>query len=185
MVYAGLINKQVVAGLHAEGCTAIGLSGADGNAIRASKRHVGSIDYGFVGDVEEVNASLFAQLIEAGVAPVCCAITHNAQGLLLNTNADTIANEVAVALARHYKVQLHYIFEKDGVLLDPQDETSVIQSVTPSSFEAGKANGSISAGMIPKLDNAFAALHRGVAQVVIGAPRLLRGEGAGPTVISL
>ncbi|GAA4349068.1 acetylglutamate kinase [Hymenobacter saemangeumensis] len=169
MFYAGKTNKQIVAGLQREGVNALGLSGADGNLIRAQKRPVTEVDYGFVGDLTEagINTGLLRQLLGAGLLPVCCAITHDGQGQLLNTNADTIASTLARALAPHYRVALHYCFEKDGVLLDVNDPASVLPRLTPGQYQELKASGAIAAGMLPKLDNAFAALAAGVEQVVI------------------
>jgi acetylglutamate kinase len=169
MFYAGKTNKQVVAGLQREGVNALGLSGADGNLIRASQRPVGEVDFGFVGDLTEtgINTGLLRLLLEAGLTPVCCAITHDGQGQLLNTNADTIASTLARALAPLYRVELHYCFEKNGVLADVNDDNSVIPEITPARYAELKASGAIAAGMLPKLDNAFAALEAGVASVVI------------------
>ncbi len=169
MVYAGLINKQVVSALQKRGINAIGLSGADGNVIRAVKRPVKDIDYGFAGDVKQVNGNLLDQLLEVGLKPVLCPITHDQQGQLLNTNADTIANETAVALARAgHEVSLLYCFELPGVMLDINAPTSVIRELTPGYYRELKQDGAIGGGMVPKLDNAFTALTAGVAEVVIG-----------------
>lgn len=168
MVYAGYINKNIVAQLQAKGCNAIGLSGADGNLIMAHKRKHASIDYGFVGDIDSVNTNLLQNLLETGISVVVAPITHNANGQLLNTNADTIAQEIAKALSGSYEVQLVYSFEKKGVLLDVDDEKSVIPKITPSYYAELKAKQLIFAGMIPKLDNAFAALQNGVKRVIIG-----------------
>ncbi|MEM9928657.1 MAG: acetylglutamate kinase [Bacteroidota bacterium] len=181
MVYAGLINKQVVADLQALGCNAIGLSGADGNAILARKRPVGTIDYGFAGDVQQGNANLLKQLLRVGLRPVLCPITHNGKGQLLNTNADTIANETAKALAAVYPqgaVSLQYCFEHPGVMKDINDPESWIPSLNPSTYAGFKQNGTIVGGMLPKLDNAFAAVAAGVGEVVIGdLPALRAGRG--------
>ncbi|MDU0371283.1 acetylglutamate kinase [Hymenobacter endophyticus] len=169
MFYAGKTNKQVVAGLQAAGVNALGLSGADGNAIRAVKRPVKDIDYGFVGDLpaDAVNTQLLYRLLESGLMPVFCAITHDGAGQLLNTNADTIASTLARALATQYEVELHFCFEKNGVLRDVNDDNSVIPQITAAEYEQLKAEGIIAAGMVPKLDNAFAALDAGVERVVI------------------
>lgn len=178
MVYAGLINKQVVAGLQARGCHAIGLSGADGNAILAHKRPVKKIDYGFAGDVDAVNAGLLTGLTGLGLYPVLCPITHNKNGQLLNTNADTIANETATALAdAGQEVSLRYCFELPGVLRDINNKDSVIPEITPESYKQLKAEGIIAGGMIPKLDNAFAAVAAGVREVIIGDLAALRAGG--------
>lgn len=169
MVYAGLINKNVVAVLQSVGANAIGLSGADGNAIKASKRVVKTIDYGFVGDIssEGVNQDLIALLLEGGFIPVFSAITHNGGGQLLNTNADTIASSIAVAMANKYEVQLNYCFEKKGVLRDVEDESSIISTITNESYKVLLDEKVIFEGMIPKLDNAFNAIKNGVSSVMI------------------
>ncbi len=168
MVYAGLINKSVVAGLQGLQCNAIGFSGADGNLIKSKKRGNAHLDYGFVGDVETVNAPLLTQLLNEGYTPVVAPITHNGDGQLLNTNADTIAQEIAKALAPFFAVQLLYSFEKKGVLLDVDDEGSVIPFIDPQSYQDLRTAGKIFAGMVPKLDNAFAAIQAGVDKVIIG-----------------
>lgn len=169
MVYAGLINKQVVSALQQRGINAIGLSGADGNVISAKKRPVGAIDYGFAGDINSVNGKLLTNLLALELRPVLCPITHDEQGQLLNTNADTIANEVAVALAtQNHQVALQYCFEFPGVMRDINDPSSVIQDLTPDTYQRYKEDGTIVGGMIPKLDNAFAALDAGVQEVIIG-----------------
>src|SRR3954466_5670906 len=168
MVYAGFINKNIVAQLQANNCNAIGLCGADGNVIQAHKRQHPSIDYGFVGDVDTVNTALLQNLLEQNINVVLAPITHNKEGLLLNTNADTIAQEIAQAMSTLYQVHLIYSFEKNGVLLDTNDDNSVIKTINPSYYTALKEQQVIFAGMIPKLDNAFAALNKGVHRVVIG-----------------
>lgn len=169
MVYAGLVNKNVVANLQARGLNAIGLSGADANVIPAVKRPVKRIDYGFAGDLEagKIGVTALSALLENGFSPVIAPITHDGRGQLLNTNADTIAATVAEALSRQYEVTLVYCFEKKGVLSDPENENSVILSINPGSYAALKEQGIVSKGMIPKLDNAFAALDGGVKQVRI------------------
>jgi acetylglutamate kinase len=168
MVYAGLINKTIVAQLQAYGCNAIGLSGADGNVIQAHKRTHGTIDYGFVGDVDAVNTTFIHSLLRQGMTPVFCAVTHDRNGQLLNTNADTITQEIGKSLAARYQVDLVYTFEKAGVLQDAADEATVIPQINAATYKTLKANGTIFAGMIPKLDNAFAALDTGVRNVRIG-----------------
>ena len=187
MVYAGAINKNVVAQLQANGCNAIGLTGADGNAIKAHKRNHPTIDYGFVGDVDEVNTGLLQSLLEQNIAVVLAPITHNSNGLLLNTNADTIAQETAKALSSIYDVELIYSFEKSGVLLNADDDASVIPSINPSTYSELKEKQVIFAGMIPKLDNAFAAINSGVSKVIIGKAeqlqQLIKGE-AGTTILN-
>lgn len=170
MVYAGLTNKQVVASLQALECNAIGLSGADGNSIMAERRPVGSIDYGFVGDLNEnaVNADAIDSMLEAGLVPVFSAITHDGNGQLLNTNADTIASALAVGMAGLYSTSLVYCFEKKGVLRDIHDAQSLIRKIATNDFANLKATGVISDGMIPKLHNAFEAIDKGVSEVYIG-----------------
>lgn len=176
MVYAGLINKKIVAQLQSLSCNAIGVTGADGNLIPANKRPVKDIDYGFVGDVNSKTIPIpnWAGLVEAGFIPVVAPITHDCKGQLLNTNADTIAQEVAKALSGVYEATLIYSFEKSGVLLDVNDETSVIKKLTSSYYEElkipplGGGEAKIFAGMLPKLDNAFAAINSGVEKVIIG-----------------
>jgi acetylglutamate kinase len=185
MVYAGAINKNVVAQLQANGCNAIGLTGTDGNAIKAHKRNHPTIDYGFVGDVDEVNTDLLKSLLEQNIAVVLAPITHDGNGLLLNTNADTIAQETAKALSSIYEVELIYSFEKSGVLLNAEDDASVISSINPTTYSELKDTKVIFAGMIPKLDNAFAAINSGVSKVIIGKAeqlqQLIKGE-AGTTI---
>lgn len=175
MVYAGLTNKHVVAELQHRHCNAIGLCGADANAIQAVKRPVDKIDYGFVGDLlsDSVNVHSIARLLEAGFTPVFSAITHDGKGKLLNTNADTIASSLAVALSVSYQVSLVYCFDKNGVLSDVNDEDSVIDTIRSSEFSALHASGIIHDGMIPKLFNAFDALSKGVSDVYIGHARHL------------
>ena len=176
MVYAGLVNKNIVAQLQANGINSLGLTGADINYMRSDKRKPNPIDYGFVGDVREVNTDILADLIARGIVPVLSPITHDGKGNLLNTNADTIAQEAAVALAKRFDVSLIYCFEKDGVLKDENDDASVIPLITKPDFEAYKADGTISGGMIPKLDNAFTAISKGVKEVVItSANHILSG----------
>jgi len=170
MVYGGLINKNIVAQLQHLGNNAIGLTGADGNFIKTKKRPVKTIDYGFVGDIDEksVDAENLSKLVDTGFTPVFCAITHNGEGQLLNTNADTIASALAVALAKIYDTTLIYCFEKKGVLIDIDDDNSVIRDLDPARYEDLKAKQIIHSGMLPKLDNAFAAIASGVKAVVIG-----------------
>lgn len=167
MVYGGLVNKNIVAGLQARGVNALGLTGADMDVIRSVKRPVKDIDYGYVGDVERVDARLLGDLIARGVVPVMAPLTHDGAGNLLNTNADTIASETARALAARFDVTLVYCFEKKGVLRDPDDEDSVIPSLNRRSFEALTADGTIAGGMIPKIENALAAIEAGMKRVII------------------
>ncbi len=181
MVYAGLVNKNIVARLQALNVNALGLTGADLNYMRSDKRPVKTVDYGFVGDVKEVNADLLADLIQRGVVPVLAPLTHDKKGNLLNTNADTIASEAAKALAKAFDVTLVYCFEKKGVLMDPENEDSVIEEINHSQFEDYVAKGIIKEGMIPKLENSFAAIDSGVKQVVITKADLL-GESSGTVI---
>lgn len=185
MVYAGTINKNIVAQLQARGCPAIGLTGADGNAILSHKRSHPTIDYGYVGDVDVVNTSLLTSMLLLDKTLVFAPITHDGKGQLLNTNADTIAQELARALSSGFEVSLIYSFEKSGVLLDADDDASVIGRITAVEYEDLKNRKLIFAGMIPKLDNAFAALRSGVARVIIGRaeelPLLLAGR-SGTTI---
>ncbi|MDI9364502.1 MAG: acetylglutamate kinase [Flavobacterium sp.] len=176
MVFAGLINKNIVAQLQAHGCNALGLCGADGNAIQSHKRaaNLGGIDYGFVGDVDAVNTGLLQSLLALQITIVLAPITHNANGLLLNTNADTIAQEIAKALSSIYNVELIYSFEKAGVLLDVNNDDSVVATLTPTFYQELKEQQIIFAGMIPKLDNAFAAINSGVSKVIIGKAEQLQ-----------
>jgi len=170
MVYAGLINKNMVAQLQAKGSNAIGLTGADGNIIKAKKRPVKEIDYGFVGDLDEnsISSTTLDSLLKAGLVPVLCAITHDGETQLLNTNADTIASSVAVAMSALYETRLVYCFEKKGVLKDVNDDDSVVREIKANEFEGLKADGTVQGGMIPKLHNAFEAIKKGVSAVYIG-----------------
>jgi acetylglutamate kinase len=181
MVYGGLVNKQIVAGLQALNVNALGLTGADMNYMRSEKRPVKEVDYGFVGDVKEVNADILASLINEGVVPVLAPLTHDKQGNLLNTNADTIAGEAAKALAQYFDVTLMFCFEKKGVLRNPEDEESVIPEITKPAFDAFVADGTIQGGMIPKLENAFEAIAAGVKQVIISKADEI-GKGTGTVV---
>ena len=177
MVYAGLVNKNIVAQLQARGINALGLTGADMNVISSYRRppkqvrmddgSTQTVDYGFVGDIDQVNADLLSDLIAKGVVPVMCPIGHDTQGSLLNTNADTIAAEVAKALARNFEVTLVYCFEKRGVLRDADDDDSVISCITQAEFPVLVEQGIVSGGMLPKLENAFDAIRAGVQEVVI------------------
>lgn len=170
MVYAGLLNKRLVTRLQALGCDALGCSGADANLIRAEKRRVGKIDYGFVGDVVAVRGDLLADWLERGISPVFCAITHDGAGQLLNSNADGIATSLVKKMVDHYRVEFYICFEKTGVLDDPKDDNSWLEKLSPDEYAAGRANGRILAGMIPKLDYGFAAKTAGAERVLIGGP---------------
>jgi acetylglutamate kinase len=186
MVYAGTINKNIVAQLQARRCDAIGLSGADGNAILTHKRIHATTDYGYVGDVDAVNTSLLTSLLLLDKTLVFSPITHDGKGQLLNTNADTIAQELARGLSSTFEISLVYSFEKSGVLLDAADDSSVIRRIGPAYYQELKDRKLIFAGMIPKLDNAFAALRSGVGKVIIGRAEelllLLAGQ-AGTTIV--
>ncbi len=187
MVYAGFINKNIVAVLQANNCNAIGLCGADGDTILAHKRQHPVLDYGFVGDVDVINTNLINNLLEKNIAVVFAPITHDQQGQLLNTNADTIAQEIARSLSDLYDVQLIYSFEKSGVLLDANDDTTVIPEIKLSYYQQLKSKSKIFAGMIPKLDNAFTALKSGVGKVIIGKAENLKeliNGTSGTTIIN-
>ncbi len=183
MVYAGWINKSIVAGLQKIGCNAIGLSGADGDSVPATKRAPEPIDFGYVGDVNpaNINSSFLESLLARGICPVFCAITHDRNGSLLNTNADTMASSVAIAMSRDYNVKLIYCFEKDGVLFNQEDPESIVPLITRSNYEKLKEEGVVSGGMIPKLDNAFQAIESGVSEVTIKHARNL-GNGKGTII---
>jgi acetylglutamate kinase len=188
MVYGGLINKKIVARLQSLGCNAIGVTGADANLIPAAKRPVKEVDYGFVGDVKsaKINATSWQLLLNHGLVPVVAPLTHDEAGAMLNTNADTMAQEVAKALSSIYQVNLIYSFEKSGVLLDVNDEQSRIPVLQASYYQQLKTEQKIFAGMIPKLDNAFAAIGNGVHKVIIGNARELKqliAGTAGTTII--
>ena len=168
MVYGGLVNKNLVARLQANGVNALGLTGADANAIRSHKRPLkNGVDYGFVGDVDQADGNMLSRLIEAGITPVMAPLTHDGEGHILNTNADTIASETAKALAAHYDVTLIFSFEKKGVLSNPDDDDSVIATINHADFERYKADGTISGGMLPKIENALHAVDAGVSKVII------------------
>ena len=173
MVYAGLVNKHIVAALQAKGMNAVGLTGADLDVIRSVKRPVVTIDYGFVGDVQSVNGDSLSKLIHMDVIPVMAPLTHDGNGQMLNTNADTIAGETAKALADYFDVSLVYCFEKKGVLRDADDDESVIPEITHNDFVQYVEQGVIQGGMIPKLENAFSAINAGVKQVIITSAEAL------------
>ncbi|MBC7874490.1 MAG: acetylglutamate kinase [Ferruginibacter sp.] len=179
MVYAGYINKNIVAQLQARNCNALGLCGADGDAILAHKRQHPVMDYGFVGDIDAINADLISSLLLKNITPVFAPITHDQRGQLLNTNADTIAQELSKGLCNEFEVTLVYSFEKSGVLTDVNDESTLVPVITPALYKKLKAEKKIFAGMVPKLDNAFAALHSGVSKVIIGKAEKLKELIAG------
>ena len=177
MVYGGLVNKNLVARLQANGVNALGLTGADVDVIRSHKRPIkDGVDFGFVGDVERADGRMLSRLIEEGITPVMAPLTHDGQGNILNTNADTIASETAKALAPYYDVTLIFSFEKKGVLRNPDDDNSVIPIITQPDFERYKADGTISGGMLPKIENALSAIGAGVSQVIITLATAIDGH---------
>jgi acetylglutamate kinase len=185
MVYAGKINKTIIAQLQALDCNAVGFTGADGNTITSEKRPVSTIDYGFVGDVKLVETSTLELLLNNNISPVFCAITHDKNGQLLNTNADTIASELAIAFAAQFEVELYYCFEKKGVLKDVNDDDSVIQNITKSSYKKLLEAQLIFSGMLPKLNNCFHALDHQVSKVCIGKPEMLLDSKAIFTTLTM
>lgn len=186
MVYAGLINKKLVAKLQGLNQNALGLTGADANLIRSQKRPAGEIDYGYVGDVQEINTQFLEVVLSAQLIPVICAITHDKNGQLLNTNADTIASCIATSLAREHRVNLYFCFDKPGVLIDEKNDSSLIPLINEEIFEELKKENVIHSGMIPKLDSAFKALNEGVNRVWLGLPQNLllaeKGKNAGTNI---
>lgn len=181
MVYGGLVNKNLVARLQANGINALGLTGADANAIRSHKRPPvvvdgSAVDYGWVGDVDAADGNMLSRLIEAGITPVMAPLTHDGEGHILNTNADTIASETAKALADIYDVTLIFSFEKKGVLSNPDDGDSVIPVITRTLFDKYKADGTISGGMLPKIENALNAVDAGVSKVIITLATAIDGK---------
>lgn len=177
MVYGGLVNKNLVAKLQAKGVNALGLTGADMDVIHSHKRPVkDGVDFGYVGDVERANGKMLQTLIQEGITPVMAPLTHDGNGNILNTNADTIASETAKALAPYYDVTLIYSFEKKGVLSNPDDDNSVIPVITRSNFEKYQADGTIGGGMIPKIENALAAVDAGVKEVIITLATAIDGK---------
>lgn len=183
MVYGGLVNKNLVAKLQAQGVNALGLTGADMDVLRSHRRPIkNGIDYGFVGDVDKADGARLQQLIEQGITPIMAPLTHDGAGNILNTNADTIAAETAKALAPYYDVTLIFCFEKAGVLADANDESSVIPAINHEDFSRYVADGTISGGMIPKIENALAAVDAGVERVIITLANAIDGKHG--TVIS-
>ena len=177
MVYGGLVNKHVVAKLQALGADAIGLCGADGDIIRSHKRPLkDGIDFGFVGDVDRADGAKIAHFIKQGIVPVIAPLTHDGQGNILNTNADTMASETAKALAGYFDVTLIFSFEKKGVLSNPDNDDSVIPVITRADFDRYKADGTISGGMLPKIENALSAVEAGVTQVIITLATAIDGQ---------
>ncbi|MBV1888263.1 MAG: acetylglutamate kinase [Urechidicola sp.] len=185
MVYAGLLNKSIVAQLQHSNCNALGLSGADVNSILAHKRIVKDIDYGFAGDIDTVDSNNISVFLENGMTPVFCAITHDKKGQLLNTNADTIASELAIAMSTNYNVELIYTFEMNGVLRSIDDKNSVIENIDSSSYSELKIEGIIADGMLPKMENCFHALQQGVSKVLIGNPTIIKNKNQPYTTLVL
>lgn len=185
MVYGGLLNKTLVAGLQARGNNALGLSGADGNTIFAHKRPVQEIDYGFVGDIDGINAPVLTTFIRAKLVPVFCALTHDGQGQILNTNADTIASELAIGLSSEFETTLYYCFEKKGVLRNRDDAQSVIPLIDQAAYQELLDTGSIADGMLPKMLNCFHALNKNVGKVCIGDIQMLQPGYTGYTTLRL
>jgi acetylglutamate kinase len=173
MVYAGKINKNIVAQLQANHCNALGFSGADGNSIVSVKRPIKTIDYGFVGDVKQVNTNTLEVLLKNHITPVFCAITHDKNGQLLNTNADTIASELAIGFSKLFKTELYYCFEKNGVLRDITDDNSVVKNINTKTYKTLIHDGRIADGMLPKLNNCFHAINNSVDKVCIGKTNML------------
>jgi len=189
MVYGGLVNKKIVAKLQSIQCNAIGVTGADANLLPAIKRPVKEIDFGWVGDVnaENINTETWKLFLENGITPVAAPLTHDNKGNILNTNADTIASILSVSMAKHYEVSLLFCFEKNGVLLDVNDENSVISKLNPKEYLSLKKSNKLFAGILPKIDNAFDAINKGVKEVVIGNSSQLSSliNETGGTKISL
>ena len=184
MVYAGDVNKNIVARLQALDCNAMGLTGADGGIIKGHRRPVRTVDYGHVGDVDAVDGKALSSLTYAGFIPVVAPLIHDGAGNLLNTNADTIASEVAKGLVPYHDVTLVFCFEKPGVLADPDDDSSLIPEITPDLFKALTADGTVSGGMLPKIENAFKALDAGVKEVIITSSEALGDLSAGTHIIN-
>ncbi len=185
MVYAGLVNKKIVGALQGMGCNAIGLSGADANLIQASKRPVGEVDFGWVGDVDSVNSPTLIKLINTGLVPVFCASTHDQKGQMVNTNADTIASELAIGLGKTYSVSLFYCFEKQGVLSDKDDEESVIPHIDWHLYQELMNKKIIADGMLPKMENSFRALRHEVSRVCIGNMDMIKSTPGRFTTLTL
>lgn len=185
MVYGGLTNKNIVAKLHALGTNALGLSGADGNSIQAHKRPVKDIDFGFVGDIDGINSDFLNSVLSTGITPVFCAISHDGKGQLLNTNADTIASEIAIGMSALFETTLYYCFEKKGVLKEVEDENSVIQHINTVTYSDLLKTNAIADGMLPKMENCFHALNNHVGKVCIGDISMLQPQTSLFTTITL
>ncbi len=183
MVYAGKLNKNIIAKLQKYKCNAVGLTGADGNTISAIKRPVETIDYGLVGDIVKINTELLEILIHNNITPVFCALTHDENGQLLNTNADTIASELAIAFAKKYVTELYYCFEKNGILKNVNDDNSVIEHITTKNYQNLIDTGIVTDGMLPKLNNCFSAVSNHVYKVCVGKPQMLFNSKAKYTTI--
>ena len=185
MVYGGLTNKSIVAKLQANKCNAIGLSGADGDAIQAHKRPVKDIDYGYVGDIDGINSNLISALLKEGLTPVFCALSHDGKGQILNTNADTIASEIAIGMGKEYDTTLFYCFEKKGVLLDIKDDNSVVKHINSKKYQELLDQKIIADGMLPKLENCYHALHHNVKKVCLGDIEMIKKNADLYTSITL
>ncbi len=183
MVYGGLVNKNIVAGLQSCGIDALGMTGADMNIIRSEKRPVKTVDYGWVGDVKEVNGNALASIIKSGIVPVIAPLTHDGCGHILNTNADTMVGECAKGLSDYFDVHLVFCFEKSGVLRDENDDNSVIKRIDKTLYKELLETGIVSGGMIPKLDNAFAAIDAGVSEVIITKAQMLNELSGGSHLV--
>lgn len=183
MAYAGKINKSIVTALQALECNGIGLTGADGNCIKSHKREVAGVDYGFAGDVDSINTELIGSLLNLDLTPVFCAITHDKKGQLLNTNADTIASEIASAFSGKYVVELKYLSKQKGVLKDLMDENSVILNINAQSFKKLKANNIVTGGMLPKIETALKSVSNGVNKICIGDISMLSDNKGSYTTI--
>lgn len=185
MVYAGLINKNIVASLQSKECNAIGLSGADANMITAVKRSSTPLDYGFVGDLKSVNTETIDVFLKNKITPVFSAISHDKKGQLLNTNADTIATEIAIAMSTLYETELIYCFDKKGVLMDVNDENSVVENINTEGYQQLKEQNVIHDGMLPKMENAFHALNNHVSEVMIGNTHFIKNRSEAHTLLKL
>ena len=185
MVYAGLINKNIVASLQSKECNAIGLSGADANMITAVKRSSSPLDYGFVGDLKSVNSETIDVFVKNQITPVFSAISHDKKGQLLNTNADTIATEIAIAMSTLYETELIYCFDKKGVLMDVNDENSIVENINTQVYQQLKEQNVIHDGMLPKMENAFHALNHNVSEVMIGNTHFIKNRSEAHTLLKL
>ena len=185
MVYAGLINKKIVSKLQGRNCNALGLSGSDANCILATKRTTTPIDFGWVGDVKYVNNITINLFLKNGITPVFCAVSHDGNGQLLNTNADTVAAEIAIAMTETYETELIYCFEKDGVMMDMNDNDSIISTINSDKYKDLKENKIINEGMLPKMENCFYALQNNVTKVIIGSPKVLNNTETLFTTLTL